>query len=488
MGSLKQFWDKNNNDKIISDARTYLNSGGYEGGIWRAVQPAQQCTTNSQCASGFKCSGGRCVEDRAYGSGIVNGQGCGGGGGGGGGDNPCGATEKIILYGDPDFVDFYTDLLGSTPYGFVASGFTRDRLDLVTIRDKATGQCLYEGCGGFGGIPGPDGQCCDGSTASTNSGTAQCPPPPPGDCSRFCDNALKATGEPPAGCSDGNTCSRCEFCSSSQNKCVPLGSDAPCYCDSASGCGACERCSEEGDCVDDCASCQTCTIMLNHTCPCGTVGSFKCCVSACNAFSPSLADCALAGCAKVDDCPPGGDPCAGDCVTITTYDGDPVPPCPPGKVCRTSGTISVGGGTATLTEQCDYSGLSDDCFPCDCNCDSDCGDCEICNAAGVCVPDPLCQCTAIQTYTVNITRNSYTIANPKCSRPNGCGDIYTNPSASWTVRLNAKGPLSISYEDSGPVYRQGSCGYTEYIMGSRLITIKDCEGKITYQTTLSGPT
>ena len=28
--------------------------------------------------------------------------------------------------------------------------------------------------------------------------------------------------------------------------------------------------------------------------------------------------------------------------------------------------------------------------PCDCNCNNDCGDCEICNAQGKCVPDPAC--------------------------------------------------------------------------------------------------
>lgn len=484
MPSLEEFWNKNEIARERARQQRYLNSGAYNGYVGEGVP--QQCTDSSQCASGFKCAGGFCVKGEDYGAGIFDGQGCGSGSGGsnGGGGECSGGTELVTLYGDPEFVDFYTDLREQGDY-FSASGFVKNGLGKVTIRD-ATGACIYEGCGGFGTRPGPDGSCCNGGSASTNGGTASCPPPPspPSECSKQCTSYFQSTGELAENCTDQVTCKECEDCVSvlgGADQCVPT--DGPCYCDAAAPCGACELCGENGECAastENCVTCYDCAI----TCPNGQTSSARYCGS----------DASFTGCRAyaAEQCPdPPSDPCAGDCTTVTTYDGDPIPPCPAGKVCRESGFIQVGGSSATLTEQCDFSGLPDDCFPCDCNCDNDCGDCEICSAAGVCVPDPACDCGEISTYFFEITRDAYSVAQPNCSRPNNCGDMGFNPAAViGPIGLNAKGPLSVSYSPSGPVYVPSGCDGTpngEYVMGSLLIVITDCEGNTAYQTTLQGP-
>lgn len=486
MPSLEDFWNKNEISRIRAEQQRYLNSGGYDGFVGEGAP--QGCTESSQCASGFKCSGGFCVKGEDYGSGIFDGQGCGSGGGGsnGGGGECSGGTQLITLYGDKQFVKAYAQL-GSEGRDFFAGSFGRNAWDRVTLLDGATGECLYSGCGGFRSRPGPDGVCCNGGSASTNGGVASCPPPPPGEpqgCSKTCTQYFQSTGELNENCTDEVTCKECEDCVSTLggiDECAPI--DGPCYCDGADPCQACELCGENGECTADPESCNTC-IDCSITCSDGQISTARYCGS-----DASLSTCQGFAASKCP--PPPPDPCAGDCTTITTYNGDPVPPCPSGKVCRESGSITVGGSTATLTEQCDFSGLPDDCFPCDCNCDDDCADCEKCSPAGVCVPDPACECDEISTYFFEIHKDSYTIARPNCSRPNNCGDTYTNPPVIiGPIGLNAKGPLTVSYTPSGPVYSPSGCDGTpdgEYVPGSLTIVIRDCEGNPVYQTTLQGP-
>lgn len=259
--------------------------------------------------------------------------------------------------------------------------------------------CSSPNCGGGGGGRGGGGpeECCGARCCRFGGFGVQCycgPCPPPQRCQKYCDAFYKVNYRQAEGCGNPTTCSECEVCQKVQafwTECVPAqrGSGAPCWCEN-NECYQCESCGEDGTCSPDCSTCQTCTIMYNQTCPCGGEVSVKCCNSSCIG-APSYADCLKAACGEVEsDCDPDEDPCAGNCKTVTTYDGDPPPPCPEGQVCKTSGNISVGGRTATLTEQCDYSGLPESCLHCDCNCNNDCGDCEICNAACECVPDPRC--------------------------------------------------------------------------------------------------
>jgi hypothetical protein len=87
------------------------------------------------------------------------------------------------------------------------------------------------------------------------------------------------------------------------------------------------------------------------------------------------------------------DPCAGTCSTITVCGDQPDPVCPSKNSCRQSGDITVGSQNCRLFEQCDKSDVPAECGFCDCNCDNDCPDCQVCNSSGVCVPDPSCDNT-----------------------------------------------------------------------------------------------
>ena len=94
-------------------------------------------------------------------------------------------------------------------------------------------------------------------------------------------------------------------------------------------------------------------------------------------------------CAPASSC----DPCKGDCTT-KSYCSDttgPAPDCPPGIKCTETGTLSAGGVDCTFREECDMSNVPESCKDCDCNCNNDCNECEICAADGTCQPDPNCE-------------------------------------------------------------------------------------------------
>lgn len=308
------------------------------------------------------------------------------------------------------------------------------------------GGCTKAGCGGSGGGGGGGnaddccgaGRCCRIGTGFVQCFCGDCPPPP--SCNEFCSGYSAANGQPAPGCGDGDSCDECSRCVDQGNfqgsKCEPLSS-GPCWCDNRS-CRDCEKCTESGTCVEDCTTCLTCLTLFNWPCPCGDI-SLRCCWSACNG-SPQWFQCSDVGCKNAG-----------------LADGDCDPPPPP-----------------------DGPGL------CDCNCNNDCPDCFICNAAGKCEPDPECQCSEeIKSFEILITKDAYSTARENCSEPSGCGEISFSPASSWTETINARGPLSISYEDSGPAYFQGSC--TEvFVQGSRTIRINDCEGVSKLIVTLGG--
>lgn len=301
----------------------------------------------------------------------------------------------------------------------------------------SAGGCTKTGCGDGGGDGGdgggPNGGCCSPFRCCRFTGCSCGPCPPPTPCSDYCNEYESATGDPAPGCGPDKSCDECSFCNEDGECESRVDPNLPCYCDNGRDCSVCEDCNKDGSCTPAPNGCfQCCTVSL--PCDCGIEIQKTCCFPV-NLNSQTYEQ-----------------TCIGKCLAGAQADCDSqCPPPDPGPE------------------------------PCDCNCNDDCGDCEICNESGKCVPDPECQCTDIQTYTVTLTQDSYSIAQPNCSRPNGCGDIGFNPAASWTVGLNAKGPLSISYENTGPVYQEGNCGFTEYIPGSRAVYISDCEGNLKYQ-------
>jgi hypothetical protein len=91
-------------------------------------------------------------------------------------------------------------------------------------------------------------------------------------------------------------------------------------------------------------------------------------------------------------CGENGEWLADTCGPSAPKEEPEVPDCNPqsycveNEVCITNpdlGTVTCG-----IVEQC--SDLPGECEPCDCSCNNDCPACHICNASGVCEPDPTC--------------------------------------------------------------------------------------------------
>ena len=248
-------------------------------------------------------------------------------------------------------------------------------------------------------------------------------------CTQYCTFALASFGDLPTSCKnqDGTSkaCGECSECIpiggsglyEDPNQCVPKPNDGftPCTCfDSESACGDCQACdTESGDCEPQTGLCETnCNCFV--TCPCGVTlqgthsqevyANGPGCASNCRA--KTYADCA-------EYCPPAKDPCKADpnnkcevaceCKTYRTDCGQSPPPCPDGKTCTSQGQMFSGatesgncspisgqlGGVYHFRKECTRSN-DPECQECDCNCENDCGDCEICSASGTCVPDPEC--------------------------------------------------------------------------------------------------
>ena len=351
-----------------SQAQSFLSSGSVNYNPLPVVGSNRTgCFDSSGCASGWACVGGICVEEgSASRSGSGNTSGCGGGGADGSLPGECGAGNTTYLRLDKDLAEVYQKALNNLRPGDV---LLRTALDGGTIGNgliglSLNGKCLKTGCSGTATTLGTNDACCGAGRCCRYSGFGvQCYcggcPPPLETCSKFCTAYQASNGVAAAGCTAENTCDECESCGSSG--CVPKTS-GPCWCENGS-CGRCEACAESGTCVDDSANCV-----------------------------PTSPD------PDPDPDPSPVDPCAGTCSTITVCGDQPAPPCPPGSSCRTSGTITVGDRTCTLTEICDKNNVPDECKDCDCNCNDDCPDCKICNDNGNCEPDPVCTSSYFTEY------------------------------------------------------------------------------------------
>ena len=413
-------WRYSHQDRMGA-AMDFLTSGRVSSGFTvfgtEGNETITGCNDSSDCAAGWSCSGGRCrppsdtgtnaqadynSDGTRYGSSSAS----------------CPTDEKDSNIPPPD-----TNDCGGGGGG-----------------DQTTGGCDKPGCGsiyGSGGNGNTGGQCC-GERCCRYFGTGvglavQCfcgPCPPPNRCQKWCDSFRKANGRDAEGCSDATNCSECEVCVTAHGgtvaECKPITSGAPCHCGGGNACyQPCASCESDGTCKESCENCQFCITIYNYSCSCGEF-TFRCCTGACNQSSGSFAECQQKGCESV--CPPdgdgdggSGDPCAGVCTTRTHCGEDPPPPCPPSSSCTNLGSISAGGTTCYLEKVCDKSGVPDTCKDCDCNCDNDCPDCQLCGADGTCYPDPACdgiQARALlQFYFAGSTYLSY-----QCSAtpPGGC--------------------------------------------------------------------
>jgi len=326
------------------------------------------CRSSADCGSGYVCSGGRCVQ-RPSQEGVGSGAGCGEGEGGGG----CNAQVTITQGGKS------TDYFWQPTYA--ADGCT------------VTGCSLAQCGGGFSDCPG-ERSCRYDAFGTVN---CFCGPPVYTGCSEFCTEYSKTFGEEAAGCS-GLVCDECSYCDeifvSASGTCEPIPSSwgdnlVPCHCDTELP--ECTKCDENGQRVLDEDNCGPC-ITLFEDCICGVTVEANCCYTIAELNGGSAyAKCqqvALKECEK--QCPDTKpDPCLGVCTDKIECNG-PVPEDTSWLQNTVTGVIEAGGQTCYLYTQCNIQNIPQECFECDCNCNDDCGECEVCGDTGECERDPNC--------------------------------------------------------------------------------------------------
>ena len=269
-------------------------------------------------------------------------------------------------------------------------------------------------------------------------------------CNVYCDQQYKAFGVVRPGCylpsqdgfgeCGGNICDECKFCENdffgSGGTCQLGEQDdpfnpLPCHCFSKCS-EECHLCNKDpdspkfGDCEYSPQNCMQCCTQYNYDCPqcaryfegaqhhCEPVTSGKPCIQALREklYKQCQSDCAT----KPDPCAPTGSfsRCVDGSAPVdpdTNPGGPSTISCPQGKTCQYAGYLEVGGDNPTT---CYFynTWVTDDipseCEECDCNCNNDCGDCEICNAQGECERDPVCDATTVDIWLdTSITRDQY---------------------------------------------------------------------------------
>ena len=183
----------------------------------------QQCSDSSQCASGFICSGGKCIKDTQ----SETWNSCGGGitgdssGGSGGGSVGCGGDAT------------------SSSGASIGSCNTASAGDCSSSRGTEGG----DNTGGGGGCCGTS--CCQCDTSGCYCHCGECPPPPP-SCSRFCTEAI-GLGSNVKSCGP-KACGICEYCDELKGStCQPKTETYDCRC--GYKCPGCNECSVGGNCL-----------------------------------------------------------------------------------------------------------------------------------------------------------------------------------------------------------------------------------------------
>ena len=262
--------------------------------------------------------------------------------------------------------------------------------------------------GGGGGT-----RCCRAGRNGVYCISGSCPKR---KCTTFCDSYRQANGEDGPGC-DNQSCDECSYCNT-QGECKEKGGTS-CWCGDGSGCraaGECYKCDTDpnsgtyGGCYLDPKGCQECATIKNHTCTCGvTLDPVTSCkpYGADGPIAINLAQeeavrrceevCTINPCLAV---PLRVKRCCfadyGDC-TFPSCDS----PGTSGSTQTDSDVDENGYGCVT----CEFpANIPDSCKDCDCNCENDCPDCEICAADGTCQPDP--ECTDCCIYCATFTRDA----------------------------------------------------------------------------------
>lgn len=398
-------WNKSSDRADLGPSSGFLSAGTepynpYEGS---GNSDLTKCSDSNQCASGWVCSGGFCVDNN--------------------GTPANGSTEAVVT--SPGFQSAYPGYIppngtpgvpnsgpnSNVPIGAryprgtgsgrgsgSLSGCGEDNITDPNSNKRTKSRCEPDppdnGCrkSGCGPDPGKAHDCCGEERCCRYSAngfgvTTRCfcgPCPPKDDqCNSFCSSFKSATGDLMPGCDPSSVCDECSDCIGgfSGTMCsAKVEGTAPCQCE-GSGCGlSCENCDPDGVCRLDCERC-TVPYPTYARCSCGYFESIAY-VNVCGERKTISVDCESL-CRNEDD------PCAGSCSTVTWCEGAE-PPCPPRSTCTNNGFVSAGGRTCYFKTVCNKSSVPPECEECDCNCDDDCRDCEICGSSGICIDDPEC--------------------------------------------------------------------------------------------------
>ena len=372
-------WDFTGRTTPQQAANDFLNTGNFNTAFGGSA-----CRSSADCASGFSCAGGRCVQKSSQQS--STGGTCGEGTGGGG-CNALTISQGMTAQDASNRGFIFANGVGTKSFQWVPTYSA----DGCTV----TGCSLAE-CGG-----GMDSDCPTGVRTCRYDafGTVNCycGEPEQTGCSVFCTAYSASTGEEAEGCS-GLACDECSYCDetfvSVSGVCRPLASGGPCHCGN-DPIPECHRCDESGSIVEDNSNCQECVTIYNQPCSCGVEISKTCCqpigtdgLTIVNKCQDSIAqDCAEA-------CGPEEvDPCKGVCVSKTLCQSGTCPSVPvnqPGKRNTATGCIEAGGQGCLLYDECDVSDVPEKCLAADCNCHNDCPNCQLCGTDGKCYADPSC--------------------------------------------------------------------------------------------------
>ena len=363
-----------------------------------------KCWDNSNCAAGFYCVGGQCVQNNTAGN-------------LGGTQNPGDCSEPVY--------DCGRNL-----------GCAKPKCIETSVDDCCNDErcCRYASTGVNGPTTGLSVQCYCG------------PCPSPNKCNQWCDSYLKTIGKYLPSCNRDNTCTECADCigGAGPSTCLLDTFNPPCHCDE-NQCGECESCDREtGNCYSDAKKCKFCK---NFFPKCPGQEFIEEAITICK-DNPSISD------ADIEywyekNCPPKEEVCKTPGVSSIWCDDsqDPQPPCPPNTYCKNTGTISAGGATCYLRTDYNLSGIPQGCSECSNN--SDCGDCEVCelyestSVPGVvyykCVEAQACSSCTYDVYT----EMSYRSKQFALGSGNACG-VYCIPE--FTVNYKALIGENQSYE------------------------------------------
>lgn len=410
------------NQDRLDAASQFLSTG-----IVSTVFGGTGCTDSSQCASGFKCSGGRCVQiTTSGGSGGSGGDYISGGGGGagscdGGPDgnnssgNGTGGCSSPTPTGPNGGGNCTTSTCGQDGPNY---GTDSDCCGERCCRYFGTGTGINVNCY-CGGCPGTNGSRCGEGLEPCGPGLAcvngYCTEPKP--CNKFCADYYEANGVEGAGCDPEWRCDECTECAGTfeggGNYCTGKAS-LPCHCNGAE-IAECDICNSDGSVSP--GVCLECCEVVNKLCSCGVMVAAKSCQP--KGIS-GLSVCTIAANAAAEECakqcagPGQVDPCAGACEGQIQNGSGPCPDpndpidCPDGSNCNWTGCIEANGNHSILYDQCDMANVPEECKACDCNCHNDCPACQLCGADGQCYVDPTCEETQDPvSVTITVTATEY---------------------------------------------------------------------------------